>query len=155
MSTTRADVLRDLDLEMRRSSGQTVIWSQALASRLGIHPTDLEVLDLLGRYGPVTAGRIAELTGLTTAAVTAVVDRLERRGWAHRRRDTIDRRKVYVDLDLDRAEREVAPLYTQLSAGFDAMATRYTVKELDRIRQFMAESYELLVRETAALRSRE
>ena len=59
MSSPRAELLQDLDMAMRRASSQTVLFSQAVASRLGLHPTDLGTLDILTREGRLTAGRLA------------------------------------------------------------------------------------------------
>jgi DNA-binding MarR family transcriptional regulator len=66
--------------------------------KLGINRTDGRCLDIVENQGPMTAGRLAELSGLTTAAVTAVLDRLERAGYARRVRDSDDRRQVIVEL---------------------------------------------------------
>jgi DNA-binding MarR family transcriptional regulator len=73
--------------------------------KLGINRTDGRCLDLIENQGPMTAGRLAELSGLTTAAVTAVLDRLERAGYARRVRDVRDRRQVIVELTPLMAER--------------------------------------------------
>src|SRR5258706_15395621 len=78
---------------MRDVSGQGVLYSQAVAERLGMNSTDLECLDHISR-GPLTAGRLAELTGLTTGAITGVIDRLERAGLARGERGAHDRRKT-------------------------------------------------------------
>jgi DNA-binding MarR family transcriptional regulator len=64
--------------------------------RLGLGGTDVRFLTLLDIYGPLTPGRLATLTGLTTGSVTGVIDRLERAGYVSRRRDEADRRKVRV-----------------------------------------------------------
>ena len=79
-TTDRATTAAALNEAMRASSALSVLLSQAIADRVGISPTDLEALDLVIRHGPLTAGRLAELTGLTTGAITGLVDRLERRG---------------------------------------------------------------------------
>jgi DNA-binding MarR family transcriptional regulator len=73
--------------------------------KLGINRTDGRCLDILQNQGPITAGRLAELSGLTTAAVTAVLDRLERAGYARRVRDEKDRRQVIVEVTSLLAER--------------------------------------------------
>ena len=73
--------------------------------KLGINRTDGRCLDIVENQGPITAGRLAELSGLTTAAVTAVLDRLERAGYARRVRDAKDRRHVIVELTPLMAER--------------------------------------------------
>src|SRR5260370_19239740 len=78
-----------LNAAMRDVSGQGVLYSQAVAERLGMNSTDLECLDHISR-GPLTAGRLAELTGLTTGAITGVIDRLERAGLARRQRHPCD-----------------------------------------------------------------
>lgn len=72
----------------------------ACAETLGLHVTEWECVGLLidSMPEPLTAGQIAELTGLTTGAVTGVLDRLESKGWISRRRDPDDRRRVIVTL---------------------------------------------------------
>ncbi|MET7650347.1 MarR family winged helix-turn-helix transcriptional regulator [Streptomyces sp. NPDC005486] len=73
------------------------LFNQALADRLGLHPTDLQCLNLLMlEREPVTTGRVAELTGLTTGSATRLVDRLEKAGYVVRERDAADRRRVLV-----------------------------------------------------------
>src|SRR5258708_20936629 len=72
----RRELEAALNAAMRDVSGQGVLYSQAVAERLGMNSTDLECLDHISR-GPLTAGRLAELTGLTTGAITGVIDRLE------------------------------------------------------------------------------
>src|SRR3981189_796686 len=76
----RAALLRELEEAMRRSSAQGVLFGQTVANVAGISGSDLECLDFLNLEGRVTAGRLAEVTGLTTGAITGVVDRLEKAG---------------------------------------------------------------------------
>jgi len=78
----------------RQLGGHALLFHQAVAERLGLNATDLKCLDLARGEQDITAGRIAELTGLTTAALTSVIDRLEARGIVRRERDLSDRRKV-------------------------------------------------------------
>src|ERR1700761_4935884 len=92
----RAALLRDLEEAMRRSSAQGVVFGQAVANVAGISNSDLECLDFLNLEGRVTAGRLAEVTGLTTGAITGVVDRLQEAGLVGRERDDNDRRKVFI-----------------------------------------------------------
>ena len=148
MSSPRANLLQDLDMAMRRASSQTVLFSQAVASRLGLHPTDLGTLDILTREGRLTAGRLAELTGLSTAATTSLIDRLERSGFARRVRDPVDRRKVFVEVDEDRAIRDILPLYAAFSEALARMSRAYSDDELARFRDFARDSYRILLEET-------
>src|SRR6185369_16036553 len=92
----RAALMQELEHAARRSSAQGVVFSQAVANSVGISSSDLECLDFLNLEGRVTAGRLAEVTGLTTGAITGVVDRLEKAGLVRRERDADDRRKVFI-----------------------------------------------------------
>src|SRR6202171_2951495 len=92
----RAALMQDLEHAVRRSSALGVIFGQTVANRAGISRSDLECLDFLNLEGRVTAGRLAEVTGLTTGAITGVVDRLEKAGFVRRERDDNDRRKVFI-----------------------------------------------------------
>jgi len=58
----------------------------------------MRCLDILGRRGPMTAGQLSDESGLSTGAVTFLLDRLELAGMVKRRRDTDDRRRVWVEL---------------------------------------------------------
>src|SRR6202048_4965537 len=92
----RAALMQELEHAVRRSAAQGVIFGQTVAHRAGISSSDLECLDFLNLEGRVTAGRLAEVTGLTTGAITGVVDRLEKAGLVRRERDASDRRKVFI-----------------------------------------------------------
>jgi DNA-binding MarR family transcriptional regulator len=127
--SARARTLAELDREIRLMGARSVMLSQAVASRLGLSPADLETLDLLSTNGPLTAGRLAELTGLTTGAITGMVDRLEEAGLVRRERDTEDRRRVIVHLVPDRA-RAIARLYEPLARAMAELNGRYTTEQL-------------------------
>lgn len=93
----RSRLLGELSVVSRRYVAAFALFNQAVADRLGLHPTDLQCLNLLSlEREPVTAGRVAELTGLTTGSATRLVDRLERAGYVVRERDAADRRRVLV-----------------------------------------------------------
>ncbi|WP_434451316.1 MarR family winged helix-turn-helix transcriptional regulator [Lentzea sp. E54] len=93
------EVLERFTWYMREHSALTVMFHTKVAEQMGVSATDEKCLDLAMRAGgPVTAGRIAELSGLSTGAVTGVIDRLERAGYVRRVRDPHDRRKVLVEV---------------------------------------------------------
>ena len=93
---SRAALVQELENAMRKSSAQGTIFSQTVADRAGISNSDMECVDFLNVEGRMTAGRLAELTGLTTGAITGVVDRMEKAGLVRRERDASDRRKVFI-----------------------------------------------------------
>lgn len=91
---------------MREISAMTVMFHTKIAEQMGVSATDEKCIDLIMRAdGPVTAGRIAELSGLSTGAVTGVIDRLERAGFVRRVRDPHDRRKVLVEVTVGDVEK--------------------------------------------------
>ena len=124
-----------LNAAMRDVSGQGVLYSLAVAERLGMNSTDLECLDHVSR-GPVSAGRLAELTGLTTGAITGVIDRLEREGLARREPDAHDRRKTLVRALPAVAER-VAPLFEPMERMAMAVLAKYRNEELALLLNFL------------------
>src|ERR1041384_2869884 len=99
MAEVPPDVLERFAWYAREMSALTVMFHARVAAQMGLSATDEKCLDLAMRAdGPVTAGRIAELSGLSTGAVTGVIDRLERAGYVRRVRDPHDRRKVLVEV---------------------------------------------------------
>src|SRR3954465_11606435 len=84
MSRRKQDVFEELLLEVRRSQNATDRFDQAVADAIGVNRTDMRCLDIVEMEGSVTAGRLAQLSGLTTGAITTVIDRLEHRGLARR-----------------------------------------------------------------------
>ena len=147
----REALLTALERAMRKSSAQGVLFSQAVAARLGITSSDLECLDIICLNARVTAGELAAATGLTTGAVTGVIDRLEQAGFARRERDPTDRRKVFV-CALPAVERRIAPLYRSLQQTVAAELAGYADKELSLLLDFFTRAARTMVAETAKLR---
>lgn len=155
MSSTQArreELIAEMDREIRQMSAQSVLLSQAIADRIGLNPTDLECLDALLRMGPVPAGRLAELTGLTTGAITGVVDRLERHCFARRERDTKDRRRVIVAANPEAIGR-ITPLYQELATGMSELLDRYDDEQLALIIDFVRRANQLTSEHIARLRA--
>ncbi len=113
---------------MRRSSAQGVLYGQTVANVAGIANSDLECMDILYLEGRVTAGRLAEVTGLTTGAITGVVDRLEKAGLVRRERDENDRRKVFIAVVPETAMK-IGELYVPMQ---QAMEKVWSVERLFR-----------------------
>jgi DNA-binding MarR family transcriptional regulator len=144
------DVSGCLTRELRRASTQSVVLSQVIAERLRINPTDLECLGLLAENGSVTAGRLAELTGLTTGAITGVIDRLERAGYARRERDPHDRRRVFVQPLMERID-QIGPHFAALAQTMDELVAQYTGQDLKLILDFVIRSNDLVQQHIARL----
>jgi len=151
----RQRLLIDLDREMRRVSSQAVMFSQAVAMRLSINPTDLECLGIIGETGALTAGQLAELTGLTTGAITGVIDRLEKAGFVRRAQDPDDRRRVIVQPLPEVAEERISPLFDSIGESTAELVSRYTDQELSVIIDFASRMNRMTLEETAKLRAAE
>ena len=147
----REDLITALNTAMRDASGQGVMYSQAVAQRLGINSTDLECLDHIVLRGPLTARALAEATGLTTGAITGVIDRLERAGFARRERDPEDRRKVSVSAHPVVFER-IAPLFEPMQRAALAAVASYSNKELALLLDFFKRVRETSLGAMAELR---
>lgn len=108
------------------------------SQRLGLGGTDVRFLTLLDLHGPLTPGRLAALTGLTTGSVTGVIDRLERGGFVSRERDGVDRRKVRVVPVPEAAARLAAEWHDNLFQ-LDTVLKRRDRAELEIICRFLDE----------------
>ena len=119
-------------------------FDDAAAARLGVNRTDMRCLDILEREGPMTAGRLAELAGLTTGGITAVLDHLERAGYARRVRDPDDRRRVMVELDMEEMGRGGAEeIWGPLGEEAREMIGKLTDSELATVTDFVRAGLEL------------
>ena len=149
----RAALLAGVLREVRRMTAQSVLISQAVSERFGLNSSDLECLDLALLSGGATAGEFAKVTGLTTGAITGVIDRLERAGYVRRERDPTDRRKVVVRAR-PTMTRRIAPLYDSLQREMTSLWSRYSDEQLALILDFVTRSCDLAVREITKLQDR-
>jgi DNA-binding MarR family transcriptional regulator len=127
--------MAELLAEVRASQVRTDVMDQAAADHLGINRTDYRALDVLDQKGRLTAGELAREMHLTTGAVTSVLDRLERAGYARRVRDPDDRRRVLVEISPEVA-RAGEQIYGRPEDAFETFAT-YTEAELEVLLRFM------------------
>jgi DNA-binding MarR family transcriptional regulator len=135
-SSARDQLIQALMTEYRYVSANSVMFSQALADRAGIPSTDNECLDFLMLKGPATAGQLAQLTGLTTGAITAVIDRLEKAGFVQREQDKKDRRRVIVVPNEAKILAEIVPYAMPMGEAMAAICADFTDDELDAILRF-------------------
>jgi DNA-binding MarR family transcriptional regulator len=139
-----------LMLALRRSSAAGVLHGQTIARRVGVNSTDLECLDLILMSGPSTAGEIARHTGLTSGAVTGLIDRLERLGLVERTADPADRRKVLVRVREDKIG-PIAALYAPLEKAMQALLAGYSKEELKVLIDFSERAGDLLLARVSEL----
>jgi DNA-binding MarR family transcriptional regulator len=135
----REDAVRDLKLNLRHFVVELLVSSYEATEDVGVNPTDLGALCLLLLHGPAPAGRLAELTDLTTGAVTGVVDRLEKGGFVRREVDPADRRKVIIVPDAERVDRDLFPHFRSLQrAAASQFYDDFSIAELGLITEFLS-----------------
>ena len=142
----------DFLLALRRSGAVMQLLGSASAERIGINVTDLNCLNVIALTGSMTAGELARATGLTTASITGVLDRLEDSGFVRRERDPGDRRRVNIVLNAGRALRDVAPVFAPMLKAWRAVAARYSDDELRQFVGFQQEVEEIMRDQLARLR---
>lgn len=138
----REELSREVGAALRIYHGTVEAIDNAACAYMGINRTDLRCLDILGRAGSMTAGRLADESKLTNAAITIVVDRLERIGYVRRVRDTTDRRRVVVDATT-KAHRRAWTLYGKVADKLNEQLDRYPDHELALLRDFLRERTEV------------
>lgn len=137
----------------RELSASSVMFHTLMAEKFGLTVTDWRAWDIVIRHGPLTAGRFAELTGLTPGAVTGLIDRLVEAGVVQRVRDSRDRRKVMVEATPSRLDQRVAgSLFAPMLRAAEMLYADYSDDQLRTIAEFMTRMSDLLRKQTARLR---
>jgi DNA-binding MarR family transcriptional regulator len=143
-----------LSNEIRASQNISEAFDERVASELGINRTDLRCLDILDQRGPLTAGQLADAMHLSSGAITTLVDRLERAGYARRWRDTADRRKVLIELTPETRKLSTA-YYEPLFIGTMRLLENQTAEELERMIAFIEQGRAIVEEELKRLEQRQ
>jgi DNA-binding MarR family transcriptional regulator len=148
---TRAALIQELENAMRRVSSQGAMFAKTVADRAGISSADMDCIDFVNVEGRMTAGRLAELTGLTTGAITGVVDRLEKAGFVRRERDESDRRKVFIVPVAERMKMEMGRPFELVRRVMQKQCDAYSEAELKFLVRYGNESYQSMLEATTQL----
>lgn len=144
--------MQELETALRKSSAQGTLFAQAVADHAGISSSDMDCMDFINMEGRMTAGRLAELTGLTTGAITGVVDRMEKAGFVRRERDDSDRRKVFITPVPER-QADIGRFYVLMQRAMQELLSRYTDAELKLLVRFASEAYDSVLEATNQLKT--
>ncbi|HEX7745850.1 MAG TPA: MarR family transcriptional regulator [Micromonosporaceae bacterium] len=144
MEEKRQALVAELAAAVTAYQRATDAFDEAVAARLDVNRTDLRCLDLLFD-GPLTAGQLAAAAGLSPAATTTLIDRLERKGYLGRVRDTADRRRVLVELT-DLARQRAWQMYGPLAEEGAADATRRSDAQVKLVIDFLRHGCDLTER---------
>ena len=135
-------------------STAVILFHEAIGHRLGLSAADQRALRIIAGRGPLTAGTLAQLTGLSPGAVTGLVDRLERGGHVTRAADPADRRRIVISAAPTPAPGTGAGIgdaFARLGAAMSAMTSRYDEKEAAAIADFVHRTIEILREQTRLL----
>ena len=147
----RAELLASIARELRGYQSALDAFDEAVAERLGVNRTDLRCIDLLSQHQQMTAGALARAAGLTTGAVTFVLDRLERLALVSRRRDEADRRQGWLEM-VPAAEARAWQLHEPLVTDFRGEAQHFGSEELVVIVRFLQLARRMYERHAPLLR---
>ena len=146
---SRDELIQGVTWAVYANSTAAVFFHTAIAEQVGLGATEEKTLLILSG-GPLTAGEIAQKTGLTTPSVTSLIDRLERKGFVHRVRDLQDRRRVNVELDQERFA-ELTKVFGALQGQFDPLLEGYNDEQLSTILDFLTRMTTLSQESMAAM----
>lgn len=154
MSKTREELLRELEVEHRRSTVEGLSYLQAVAERTGMNLTDVQCLNILMLRGPITAGHLAEMMGLTTGAVTGLINRMERGGYVRREKDPADARRVVLQPVMEKVRRLGAAFSgSEEQRAFHAVVEDYDDRDLAVFLDVLRTSNHITREETARIRA--
>ena len=143
MSTEeRAALVRELDTGGRALATAAVLFHTAVAALSGLSASDQRALDLIERFGPLTAGDLAERSGLAPASITGLLSRLERKGLARRVPNPNDRRSVLVELVYD-GMAVMGPHFLELQRSLHQLYDTFDETELAAIGRFLREAAQI------------
>jgi DNA-binding MarR family transcriptional regulator len=123
--------------QIRRFIAGAVIFNQKVAEHFGLHLTDMQCVNLLDLLGPVTPGKLAECTGLSTGGVTVMLDRLEKAGFVKREPNPNDRRSVLVRVNPGKL-RKVKALYAGIDKQLEGFFSNTPEAELQTVVDFLS-----------------
>jgi DNA-binding MarR family transcriptional regulator len=150
----REEIIQAINDKFTEMSTETILFHQAVADTVGLYITDHQCLHFIYRYGAMPAGRLAELTGLTTGAVTGIIDRLEKAGYVRRANDPKDRRRTIVEPTRNKKlERKLEMIFTPLHEKMHKLLSSYSASELAFLLEALTKSVELTHEESKRARS--
>jgi DNA-binding MarR family transcriptional regulator len=150
----REEIIQAINEKFREMSTETIMFHQAVADILGLHVTDHKCLDFIYRFGAMPAGMLAELTGLTTGAVTGIIDRLEEAGYVRRTNDPKDRRRTIVEPTRNKKlEKKIEVIFIPLRDRMHKLLSSYSDSELAFLLDATTEMLEQTREESKKLRS--
>ncbi len=149
---SKINTSRNLGREMATA---IITFHETVARRLGMSAAESRCLGVLNDLKLATPGQLAQATGLTTGAITGIVDRLEKAGYASREPNPNDRRSLLIRIrQTDKIAAQLGPIYGSLAAAMTDMSGQYTPQQLVIIDRYLTQTIDVLKTETEKLKNR-
>jgi DNA-binding MarR family transcriptional regulator len=133
-------IIEKFRIASRKYSDASIIMHEAIARKAGLSGTDHKYLGLILQHKELTAGDIAKLTGLTTGAVTGLIDRLEKKKLLKRQFTKDDRRKVIIIPNVENSKKLLQPLFSELQQKTARLIASFSEKEIQIIERYFTEA---------------
>jgi DNA-binding MarR family transcriptional regulator len=144
MSNQKPTNLETFRIASRKYSDASVLMHEAISRKAGLSGTDHKYLGLIIDKGPLTAGELSQLTGLSTPGITVLIDRLEKKKLAKREYDKNDRRKVIIVGNAENAKKLLSPLFKELQEKTTELLKAYSASDLKIIEGYFLQASELM-----------
>jgi DNA-binding MarR family transcriptional regulator len=144
MSNTKSPDLQTFRMASRKYSDAGILMHEAISRKAGLSGTDHKYLGLIIEEGPFTSGELSQLTGLSTAGITVLIDRLEKKKLVKREYDKNDRRKVIIVGNAENAKKLLSPLFKELQQKTTELLKTYSASELQVIERYFLQASELM-----------
>jgi DNA-binding MarR family transcriptional regulator len=152
---SKKELIEELNQTIQRTGTLTVLHTNAVADKIGLSATEFESMDIISRNQPISAGKLAMECGLTTGAITGIIDRLERAGLVRRVNDPKDRRRVLLDpIDDFEKNKKICELYQPMSKMFNALAEECTSEQLRFLIDIHSKMIDMTEKSIALLRQK-
>ncbi|HCN50597.1 MAG TPA: MarR family transcriptional regulator [Chryseobacterium sp.] len=142
------DIIRQFREASRQYSDASVFMHEAIARKVGLSNTDHKYLGLILQYESITAGEISKLTGLTTGAVTGLIDRLEKKELLKRQFTKEDRRKVLIIPNVKNSMKLLGPVFEELQQKTTQLISTFSEEEVKTIERYFRGAT-IIMKETA------
>lgn len=150
-SISSAEYIQNFRSTSRAYSDASILMHEAIARKAGLSGTDHKYLGLILQKKELTAGELAKLTGLTTGAVTGLIDRLEEKDLVKRQFTREDRRKVIIVAQEENAMRLLEPLFTELQTKTLELLQSFSEAELQVLERYFREATQIMQETTAQM----
>lgn len=148
------DLLQQFRLASRQYSDASIFMHEAIARKAGLAGSDHKYLGLILQHKELTAGELSKLTGLTTGAVTGLIDRLEKKKLLKRKFSKDDRRKVIIVPDKENAMKLLQPLFEELQQKTTTLIASFSLSEIDTIKRYFSEATTVMKEVTHSMNSK-